>query len=317
MTPVPGADPPALDVAARLLGPRARRDVPLGPLTTYRVGGPAALLVAAASPDDLTAVASAVAATGVPTLVVGKGSNLLVADAGFRGVAVTLGEGFAGVTVAGTVVSAGGAASLPVVARRSVRAGLTGFEWAVGVPGSIGGAVRMNAGGHGSDMAASLTHVRLVDLATGRDERVAAADLDLAYRHSNVGPAQVVVEATLGLAAADRDVGEKTISEIVSWRRANQPGGQNAGSVFTNPPGDSAGRLIDAAGCKGLRVGTAEVSTKHANFFQADAGGSADDVVALMLEVRRRVFADSGVDLHAETRLVGFDDPVPRPEVEG
>ena len=317
MTPAPGADPGALDVAAHLLGDRARRDVPLGPLTTYRVGGPAALLVAATSTDDLVAVASAVAATGIPTLVVGKGSNLLVADAGFPGVAVTLGEGFAGVTAAGTVVSAGGAASLPIVARQSVRAGLTGFEWAVGVPGSIGGAVRMNAGGHGSDMAASLTHVRLVDLATGRDERVAAADLDLAYRQSNIGPSQVVVEATLGLAAGEREVGEKTISEIVSWRRANQPGGQNAGSVFTNPPGDSAGRLIDAAGCKGLRVGTAEVSTKHANFFQADAGGSADDVVALMHEVRRRVRADSGIDLHPETRLVGFDHRAPRPEVEG
>lgn len=317
MTSSPGSDPAALDVAARLLGDRARRDVPLGPLTTYRVGGPAALFVAAASADDLVAVAAAVAATGVPTLVVGKGSNLLVADAGFPGVAVTLGEGFARVAVAGTVVSAGGAASLPVVARQSVRAGLTGFEWAVGVPGSIGGAVRMNAGGHGSDMAATLTHVRLVDLTTGRDERVAAADLDLAYRHSNVGPAQVVVEAALGLAAGDREVGEKAISEIVAWRRAHQPGGQNAGSVFTNPPGDSAGRLIDAAGCKGLRVGSAEVSTKHANFFQADAGGSADDVVALMREVRRRVLDRTGVDLRAETRLVGFDDPLPRPQVEG
>jgi UDP-N-acetylmuramate dehydrogenase len=306
-----------LVTAAGLLGDRARRDVPLGPLTTYRVGGPAALFVAAASIDDLVAVAAAVAATGVPTLVVGKGSNLLVADAGFPGVAVALGEAFAAVTIANTTVRAGGAASLPVVARQTVRAGLTGFEWAVGVPGSIGGAVRMNAGGHGSDMAATLTHARIVDLTTGADERVAAADLDLAYRHSNVGAHRVVVEATLGLAAGDRAAGEAELSEIVSWRRAHQPGGQNAGSVFTNPPGDSAGRLIDAAGCKGLRVGTAEVSTKHANFFQADAGGSADDVVALMREVRRRVLEHAGVDLHPETRLIGFDDPRPRPQVEG
>jgi UDP-N-acetylmuramate dehydrogenase len=310
----PGAG--AVDQAAAVLGDLARRDVPLGPLTTYRVGGPAALFVEAADPDDLRAVAAAVAATGLPTLVVGKGSNLLVADAGFPGIAVVLGESFAAVRIEGTAVHAGGAAALPVVARRTVRAGLTGFEWAVGVPGSIGGAVRMNAGGHGSDMAASLVAARVVDLASGADETVAAADLDLGYRRSNVAPSQVVVEATVALTAGDREAGERTLSEIVSWRRANQPGGQNAGSVFTNPPGESAGRLIDAAGCKGLRVGTAAVSTKHANFFQADAGGSADDVVALMAEVRRRVLAHGGVDLHAETRLVGFPESHPRVEVE-
>jgi UDP-N-acetylmuramate dehydrogenase len=313
-----------IERAAAVLGGRAQRDVAIGPLTTYRVGGAAALFVTATSVDDLAAVARAVGATGVPVLVVGKGSNLLVADAGFPGVAVMLGEDLATVDVAGTRVRAGGAAALPVVARRTVREGLTGFEWAVGVPGSIGGAVRMNAGGHGSDMAASLVDARVVDLATGVDRRVPAADLALGYRRSAVAATDVVVDATLGLAAGHRATGERTLSEIVAWRRANQPGGQNAGSVFTNPPGDSAGRLIDAAGCKGLRIGSAEVSTKHANFFQADAGGSAGDVVALMREVRGRVRAHAGVDLHPETRLVGFDEanpqpqpqPRPRPEVE-
>jgi UDP-N-acetylmuramate dehydrogenase len=304
-----------LAAAARRLGDRARRDVPLGPLTTYRVGGAAALFVEARSAEDLAAVADTVAATGVPTLVVGKGSNLLVADAGFPGVAIALGEGFADVEVAGTTVRAGGAAALPVVARRTVRAGLTGFEWAVGVPGSIGGAVRMNAGGHGSDMAAALVDARIVDLRTGVDECVHAAGLGLGYRQSNVTRSQVVVEASLGLAVGDRAAGERTLSEIVAWRRANQPGGQNAGSVFTNPEGDSAGRLIDAAGCKGLRVGTAAVSTKHANFFQADAGGSADDLVALMAEVRQRVLDHAGIDLHPETRLVGYTSE-PLPQVE-
>jgi UDP-N-acetylmuramate dehydrogenase len=257
----------------------------------------------------------------VPTLVVGKGSNLLVADAGFAGVAVLLGEAFASVEVAGSgsprLVTAGGAARLPVVARRTVRAGLTGFEWAVGVPGSIGGAVRMNAGGHGSDMAASLVEARVVDLATGGDDRVPAGALGLGYRRSSVGPAQVVVEATVGLAEGDRAASERELADIVAWRREHQPGGQNAGSVFTNPPGDSAGRLIDAAGCKGLRVGTASVSTKHANFFQADAGGSADDIVALMGQVRRRVRAATGVDLRPETRLVGFAPARLPLEVEG
>lgn len=330
----------AVERAADLLAGLARRDVPLGPLTTYRVGGPAALLVEAGAVDDLRAVAAAVTATGVATLVVGKGSNLLVADGGFPGVAVVLGEAFATVEVdpgpgagadevpagdagagdagAGVaLVRAGGAALLPVVARRTVRAGLTGFEWAVGVPGSIGGAVRMNAGGHGSDMAASLVAARVVDLATGDDRRVPVADLALGYRRSAIVPSQVVIEATLVLTAGDREAGERTLSEIVSWRRTHQPGGQNAGSVFTNPPGDSAGRLIEASGCKGLRVGSAAVSPKHANFFQADAGGSADDVVALMHEVRRRVRAETGVDLHAETRVVGFPHSRPQLEVEG
>lgn len=302
--------------AARLLDGLAKRDVPLGPLTTYRVGGAAALFVEATSVDELAAVARAVAATGVATLVVGKGSNLLVADAGFPGVAVVLGDAFGAIDVTGTHVRAGAAAALPVVARRTVRAGLTGFEWGVGVPGSIGGAVRMNAGGHGSDMAASLVDARIVDLTTGTDRRVPAADLALGYRRSTVAATDVVVDATLGLAVGDRAEGERTLSEIVAWRRANQPGGQNAGSVFTNPPGDSAGRLIDAAGCKGLRLGSAEVSIKHANFFQADAGGSADDIVALMMEVRRRVHEHTGVDLHPETRLIGFPQYQPQPEVE-
>jgi UDP-N-acetylmuramate dehydrogenase len=297
----------ALEQVAARLGPLARRDEPLAPYTTYRVGGAAALFVAVADEETLSAVAAAVAGTGVPTLVIGKGSNLLVADKGFPGVALVLGDGFAGIDVDGTAVRAGAAAALPVVARRTAREGLTGFEWAVGVPGTIGGAVRMNAGGHGSDMAAVLGRVRIVDLATGTTGEVPAGDLDLRYRHSSVAPGQVVLEAELRLAPGDRAASEATISEIVRWRRENQPGGPNAGSVFTNPPGDSAGRLIDAAGLKGLRVGSASVSTKHANFIQADEGGAADDVHALMAEVRRRVLDSHGVDLVAETRLVGFD----------
>lgn len=312
----------AVAKAAGLLDGLAQREVPLGPLTTYRVGGPAAVFVEASSIDDLWRVAEAVAATELPTLVVGKGSNLLVADAGFPGVAVVLGPAFAEIAIDGPRVEAGGAAALPVAARRTVRAGLTGFEWAVGVPGSIGGAVRMNAGGHGSDMAASLIEARVVDLThPGKDAVVPLVQLELGYRRSAVAPHHVVVAATLGLRPGDRAAGEREIAEIVAWRRANQPGGQNAGSVFTNPPDDSAGRLIDAAGCKGMRLGSAEVSPKHANFFQADAGGSADDVRALMEAVRRRVRDHSGVDLHPETRLVGFDNPQPqaepRVEVEG
>ncbi len=306
-----------LDAAAARLGARARRDVALGPLTTYRVGGSAALFVRLEDDADLAVVRAVVRETAVATLVVGKGSNLLVADAGFAGLALQLGEGFATVTVEGTTVRAGAAAALPVVARRTAAAGLTGFEWAVGVPGSIGGAVRMNAGGHGSDLAASLTRVRVLDLRSGEDGVVPAAALDLSYRHADLAPHQLVVWAELALAAGDRAASEAAIAEVVRWRREHQPGGPNAGSVFTNPEGDSAGRLIDAAGLKGHRIGTAEVSPKHANFIQADEGGSADDVFALMAFVRRTVRERFGVDLHPETRLVGYPDEPGAPAAGG
>jgi UDP-N-acetylmuramate dehydrogenase len=301
------SDDRELDLVARRLDGVARRDVALGGFTTYRVGGAAALFVDAHDVGVLRRVGEALDGTDVAVLVVGKGSNLLVADDGFDGVAVVLGDAFADIHIDGLAVEAGGAATLPVVARRTAAAGLSGFEWAVGVPGSIGGAVRMNAGGHGSDMAAVLVGVRVVELRGGETAVVPSAALELGYRHSNVSPTQVVVSASLELEPGDVAASQDSISEIVRWRRANQPGGQNAGSVFTNPEGDSAGRLIDAAGCKGLRVGSAEVSTKHANFIQSDEGGSADDVFALMAEVRRRVLDDSGVVLNPETHLVGFD----------
>jgi UDP-N-acetylmuramate dehydrogenase len=302
--------------AAVQLGDRARPGFSLAGSTTYRVGGEAALWVRIDDEEGLAAVAATVADTGVEVLVVGRGSNLLVSEAGFPGLAVGLGEAFADVAVTGTTVAAGGAAMLPVVARRSATAGLTGFEWAVGVPGSVGGAVRMNAGGHGSDMARVLTRVRVLDLATGEDGWVPAELLDLSYRHSAIAAPQVVVRAELGLAAGDPTRSEAEIAEVVRWRRDHQPGGPNAGSVFTNPPGDSAGRLIDAAGAKGLRVGTAEVSTKHANFIQADDGGRADDVLALMVEVQQRVLDATGIRLVPETRLIGFG-PKSRPLIEG
>jgi UDP-N-acetylmuramate dehydrogenase len=281
-------------------------------MTTYRVGGRAALAVEVANADDLARVATATAGRATPVLVVGNGSNLLVAEGGFAGLVLHLGPGFEGFEVIESsgredvMVRAGGAAALPVVARRSASSGLRGFEWAVGVPGTMGGAVRMNAGGHGSDMAAVLDGVRVVDLATGENSSMAVAQLRLGYRQSSIGPTQVVVAADLKLTPGDATEAEAEVAEVVRWRREHQPGGPNAGSVFTNPSGDSAGRLIDDAGCKGLRVGTAEVSTKHANFIQADPGGSADDVAQLMALVQERVLDATGVHLHAETHLVGF-----------
>ena len=296
----------ALDDAAALLGHRARRDHHLGPLTTYRVGGSAALFVEAADRDDLEAARKAVMASGVAVLVLGKGSNLLVADAGFPGLVVTLGPSFGSVDVAATTARAGAAAGLPVLARRTAAAGLTGLEWAVGVPGSVGGGVRMNAGGHGSDMAACLDRWAFLDLGGGPDGERGLVDLRYGYRHSSVGEGHVVLWGSFHLAPGDAAGSEEAIAEIVRWRRANQPGGQNAGSVFTNPEGDSAGRIIEECGLKGLRVGTAQVSDKHANFIQADAGGSADDVRRLIDVVRDRVCDGAGIELATEVRMVGF-----------
>jgi UDP-N-acetylenolpyruvoylglucosamine reductase len=204
----------------------------------------------------------------------------------------------------------GGSVLLPVAARQSVHRGLTGFEWGVGVPGTIGGAVRMNAGGHGSDMASSLVSARIFHLLRGVEAHVDAVDLGLRFRGSAIADHHVVLSATLNLSwATDTEATENQLSEIVKWRRENQPGGQNAGSVFVNPvPGEvSAGALIDQIGMRGFRIGTAHVSEKHANFIQAEEGGLASDVVQVMAEIRRRVKESTGYDLRSEIRLAGFD----------
>lgn len=279
----------------------------IGEMTTYRVGGPAALFVEVDSESDLHLFAGLINEYQIPISVIGRGSNLLVADEGFGGIAVHLGESLAQTQLLDSgLLRVGASASLPSLARQLTAAGHRGFEWAVGVPGSVGGAVRMNAGGHGSDMAASVRSVRLVDLNTADLLEWGPAQMGFAYRVSRVESHHVVVSADLELADGDPAAGQELLAEIVAWRRSHQPGGQNAGSVFTNPDGDSAGRLIDAAGLKGFRIGSAQVSPKHANFIQADVGGRAHDIVLLMREMIGRVHDMSGVTLHAETRMLGF-----------
>lgn len=294
--------------AAADLGSRARLDEPLGPLTTYRVGGRAAIFVAPASRDELAEVAAVIARYELPVLVVGRGSNLLVADDGFAGVAISLAEWADGIEITATDVHAGSAVALPVLARKTAAAGLTGFEWAVGVPGSIGGAVRMNAGGHGSDIAACLVQAEIFDLVELHCRWRPADSLGLRFRGSDLGDNEIVLTAHLELAMGDAQQSEREIAEIVRWRRENQPGGQNAGSVFVNPiPGElSAGELIDSVGLRGFRIGGAFVSDKHANFIQAGDGATAADVKAVIDEVRERVARETGFELRSEVRLVGF-----------
>ena len=295
-------------LAASSLADRVQRLAPLGTRTTYRVGGSAAALVTVDSRSDVETLLSSVNGSDVETLVIGRGSNMLVSDNGFEGLAIALGNAFYRISFNDVYMTAGAGANLPIAARASVARGLTGFEWAVGVPGSIGGAVRMNAGGHGSSVADAIQRAFVADFSAGTLESRNVDVLELAYRSSALRDCELVLEAEFRLARGDADLGRKTLSEIVQWRRDNQPGGQNAGSVFMNPLGDSAGRLIESAGLKGLRIGSAQVSSKHANFIQTDPGGLAVDVRRVMDVVRQQVFEKHGVELFFETRLVGFSE---------
>ena len=289
--------------------PRVAYDVALGAMTTYRVGGSVSALVTVTSLGDLDELAETLARVRRPLWLVGNGSNLVVADGHHDVVAIHLTGELASLAVTpdaeGALVVAGAGMDLPVAARRLAGEGLVGFEWAVGVPGTFGGAVAMNAGGHGSDMAAVVTRVEI--WSAGRREWRDAAEMGFGYRQSALRAGEVVTRVEMRLATGDVDVARKRISEIVRWRRENQPGGANAGSVFRNPSGDSAGRLLDEAGLKGRRFASASVSTKHANFIIADAGGRADDVAELMELMRAAVLESSGVELHAEHRLLGFE----------
>jgi UDP-N-acetylmuramate dehydrogenase len=192
-----------------------------------------------------------------------------------------------------------------VAARRLAGEGVTGFEWAVGVPGTFGGAVAMNAGGHGSEMRACVTRVEVWS-ASRRSWRD-AQDLAFSYRHSAIAAGDIVTRVQVRLRRGEVATAKAALSQIVRWRREHQPGGANAGSVFRNPDGDSAGRLIEAAGLKGVRLGSARVSDRHANFIIVDPDGSAADVAALMQLMRATVTEVTGVVLETEHRLLGFE----------
>lgn len=283
---------------------------PLSELTTLKVGGPARVLVTVESDRDLAAVGRACRDHGVPWLVVGRGSNLLVADAGWNGVAVTLGRGFRGYEAEGERVWAAAAEPLPVLAVKLGNEGYRGFAWAAAVPGSLGGAVRMNAGAHGGELRDHLVEAELFRLEQGVRETWPLDQLGLTYRHSDLPSDAVVVAATLRLARGDADTIGAEIREIKQWRRDHQPINEpNCGSVFTNPEGDSAGRLVDAVGGKGLEVGGARISDKHANFIVTTPEATASDVRALIRSVRQRVADRFGIVLRPEVVMVGeFDD---------
>lgn len=291
-----------------------RLDEPLHEHTTLKVGGSAAVYVEARTVADVVAVAQTAAAHDRPVLVVGRGSNLLVADAGWPGVVLVAGRGFRGVTFhadeAGAEVVAGAAEPMPILARAVAKEGLAGLAFGIAIPGSLGGAVRMNAGAHGREMRDVLAWVDVCRLSDGgRLERVDAADIAFGYRHTDLPRDAFVVRAGLRLVRADAAEVAAEMEEMRAWRRAHQPiNDPSCGSVFRNPDGDSAGRLIDSAGLKGFAVGGARVSEVHANFITVSPGATAADVRAVIQHVRAAVEQHHGVRLETEVVLAGFDD---------
>lgn len=299
----------------RRAGCDVRSNFPLGPLTTYAVGGSATLAVVVSDISSSNALAALLAKfPDIPLAIVGRGSNTLVSDDGFDGLAIVMSSAPRDVELAvdGDIVTAYGSMTMPILARRSVGAGRAGLEWCVGIPGSVGGAVRMNAGGHGAEMCDSLVSARIVSFRSGKSVDVHVDDVGLHFRGSALAGHHLVVTASFRTTHTSVEEGTRVIDEVVRWRRQHQPGGRNAGSVFVNPaPGSgSAGALIDALGLRGYQSGGATVSEKHANFIQADSTATAQDIVNVMSHVQSTVEEAHAITLRSEVCLLGFSSEV-------
>ncbi|GAB4434371.1 MAG: UDP-N-acetylmuramate dehydrogenase [Anaerolineae bacterium] len=305
---IDAAEVPAL----AYFGDRLQRGAPLARYTAVRLGGPADYLVTARSRADLRAAVALARALAVPMLVLGGGANVLVSDAGFRGLAVVnrAQNVHFDTTQGQPIVHAESGASLSTLARRCIERGLSGLTWGVNVPGTVGGAVINNAGAHGGDMAAIVRAVEALPLADpdGTPETWPVEAMAYAYRASRLKGTRthLVLGATLALGRDDPEALRAQARDFVEKRKATQPPGASLGSIFKNPPGDYAGRLIDAAGLKGAHVGDVEVSPVHANFFINRGGGTTADYVALIEKVRAAVFEAFGVRLELEVEVIGL-----------
>ena len=305
MAPISLADLERLDAAAAARGIALVPDALMAPLTTLRVGGPADRMAAVQSRDELLAALALARDAQVPWFLLGNGSDLVVADAGIRGLVIR--NRARSVIVDGQQVHADAGAPMALLVRRTTEAGLAGLEFGTSIPGTLGGAVWANAGAHGREMRDVLVSVEAWQPSSGEVARVEVADCAFAYRESRFKhSSEVVVAATLALGRDASEAIAARVAEHQAQRVATQPlADQNAGSVFRNPAGDHAGRLIDVAGLKGTRIGTASVSTLHANFIVTDRGGSAADVRALGDRVRAEVLARFGIELQYEIEFVG------------
>ena len=300
------------DALLPVLKGRVETSAALGPLTWFRVGGPAEYLVKPASAVDLAQFLRALPGD-VQVTVIGAASNLIIRDGGIAGVVIRLARGFSTVTVEADGIVCGAAALDATVAEHAAAAGLGGLEFLCGIPGSIGGAVAMNAGAYGSDMAACLDWAEVVTR-TGEQLRLPAGDLHLSYRHSQLPAGAVVTRARLRATPGDARLIASRMVEIREARSATQPvRSRTGGSTFANPPGMKAWELIDGAGCRGLTRGGAQVSELHCNFLLNTGEATAADLEGLGEEVRRRVAAATGVTLDWEIKRIG--QPLGRPEV--
>jgi UDP-N-acetylmuramate dehydrogenase len=294
---------------AGVLGPsRIRFDVPLRPATTLRIGGPADCLVELESEQDVAALFARIDAERIPFLVLGKGSNLLVSDAGFRGIILRLGKHFRSFTVTGPPgrVRAGAALADSTFVERAREAGLGSMEFLVAIPGSIGGAIAMNAGAHHGETAQFLTAVRYFDRASGIQD-VPATSFAFSYRHSPLRgqEGRIVLAGEFQLQPVAAAEIQRRKAEIQAWRREHQPRGfPNCGSVFKNPPGTAAAKLIDEAGLKGTLRGDAQVSELHANFIVNRGNATAADVLALVDFIRETIYKRTGISLELEMQVL-------------
>ncbi len=294
---------------------RLTANAPLAPVTWFRAGGPAEVLFRPADVEDLAAFLAGTP-DDIPVTVLGVASNLLVRDGGISGVVIRLLRGFTDIRVEGDHVMSGAGALDLNVALTARDHGLGGLEFLSGVPGTIGGALRMNAGAYGGEMKDIVEHAEAVDR-QGKRLHLSLADLGFTYRHCAVPDDVVFTAATLRGRPGERDDIAARIVEIDRARGETQPRSRTGGSTFTNPPGDSAWRLIDAAGCRGLRLGGAQVSEKHCNFLINTGDATARDIEALGEEVRRRVYEASGVALRWEIMRVGTPCPGEAPIAPG
>ena len=289
---------------------RVQADAPLAPATWFRVGGPAEVLIRPASAADLARFLGALS-HDVPLTILGAASNLIVRDGGIAGVVVRLARGFNEVKVEGDGVVAGAACLDATVAEYAASAGLTGLEFLSGIPGSVGGAVAMNAGAYGGDVEGCLEWAEFVTR-SGEQVRIEAAGLAFAYRHATLPPGAIVVRARFRARPGDRLSIVARMAEIRNNREATQPvRARTGGSTFRNPPGQKAWELIDAVGGRGLVRGGAQVSEKHCNFLLNTGGATAADIEGLGEELRRRVQAASGVALEWEIKRLGIPGATP------